>query len=204
MVHCEKHANTGNGRTPPKNEPRANFVNKALANHLIQFNFPPIFLDAAPLLLFLQPLELRRICRFRWTAIFGSNGGFADQDGEPVDCSLPIPVLTTKLTGGQDQNAVLRHFLSSEFGKPFINRSRKIRAVLGVEPDLDSRLYLVDILPAGARRPDEAFADLVVIEDDICGYPDHRLRLNIKMTVKAIFCSIHGASRRPCIDSGFP
>ena len=73
-----------------------------------------------------------------------------DEPGESLKGILPVALLTAELSGVDHQIAIGGHVAGGEPDQPVLNVGLERARGANVEPELDRRRDLVDVLAAGA------------------------------------------------------
>src|SRR3954469_3109863 len=132
----------------------------------------PLRLDVAAALLALEPALLGakgRLCR---APRLRPDHGFAEHLRKPVDGVLAVALLGAEALGLDHDDTVLGHALPCEPGEAQRGILRQ-RQFARVEAQLGRGRDLVDVLPARAGGADKADLDIVLVDDEIAGYPQH-------------------------------
>ena len=116
------------------------------------------------------PLGHSRSCLY---AALGSFGRPSNQCDQTVQRILTIALLGAKALGLDDDNALIGHPFSGQSGQPVTDITRQIGGFGRVEPELDGRGHLVDILPAGSRGTDEIIPDIPFVNPNMGGDLNH-------------------------------
>jgi hypothetical protein len=114
-----------------------------------------------------------RGARLRLPAAFRRDERLVQQRGQPLPSVFPVLRLRPEPSGVDDDHAVRRHPAPGNRTQPPPDVVvQRIRA-RSVEPQLNGRRDLVDVLTARARSPYETLLELGFVDVDAIGYVQH-------------------------------
>ncbi len=128
--------------------------------------------DGAPHLLGRQPLLARARARLRRPARLRPPGSLLQQREQSRPRRLPVLRLRAMLPAVDQQDAAGRHASSPQRGQALLHVRRQ-RGPADVEPQLDGRGDLVDVLATRSGRPYELLLHFAVLDDDGIGDSEH-------------------------------
>src|SRR5512140_744763 len=102
----------------------------------------------------------------RRTSGLGSRGGASEKIDKPVDGVLAVLRLRAVAACVDDEHAVGSHPAAGDGPQAQLHLGRQRRRGGRVEPKLDGRRYLVDVLPAGTGGADEGQAQFGFVNRD--------------------------------------
>ena len=134
---------------------------------------PPRLLELAPAAFRIEPAFLRFSGGPRFPA--GRNGfrRFPDQCDQTNLRVLAVPLLRSEPPGLDDQHPCDAHPPPRQPDEALPHVIGQRPGIPDIEPELDRRRHLVDVLPPGPRGPTEPFQDLAFVEGDRFGHADH-------------------------------
>src|SRR5947209_8081705 len=129
-------------------------------------------LDVATALLALEPALLGAKGRLRRPPRFRPHHGLAQDLEEAINGVLPVALLGAESLRLNHDDAVLGHALAGQAGKTQAGILRQGQ-LARVEAQLRRGRDLVDVLASRAGRADKADLDIVLVDDEVAGYPQH-------------------------------
>ena len=102
----------------------------------------------------------------------GRDHGFAQQFDQPVDGVGAVALLGAESLCVDHDHAVLGHALAGEPVQPRLGVGRQ-HDPPGIEPQLRGGRELVDVLSAWTGSANEADIDIVFVDHEVAGNPQH-------------------------------
>ena len=120
----------------------------------------------------LQPSLFRGLARLGGFALLAWNRNTLNQLAEPIKRIRSVLLLAPRLLGLDGDHAILRYAMVPQLQEFFLIKRRQ-RGGGDVEPQMNRRRDLVDVLAAGPLRPYGMDLDLVIRNGDVGGNVQH-------------------------------
>ena len=153
-----------------ESQERTDFSSRSIFRGQNRFTLP---FHTAAKAFFTQPAFLRLNRRYGFPPMTDGFRCFSDPSNQPVLCIPAVLLPGAETIRIDDQYPLTGDSLPGEPDQPLAYLLGKRSGVADIETQLHRGRHLVDVLPAGAGRPDESLPDLVLVELDGARHADH-------------------------------